>query len=110
MWVGYDPATHEPTDLWTYWHRSILHTSWRDKGRPAVISQWGKHALLPAGVIESDLPHPQTLNTFYAFEFLFLPTSGSARRRTVGRGDSSTATGAIGSSPGHATCATRSTP
>jgi hypothetical protein len=29
--------------------------------------QWGKHGLLPRGIIESDLPRFQTLNAFYAF-------------------------------------------
>src|SRR5215471_4508951 len=25
VWVGYDPETHAPTDVWTYWHGNILH-------------------------------------------------------------------------------------
>src|SRR5947209_2102730 len=41
IWVGYDSLTHEPTDLWTYWHSTILHTSWRGKGPPAASVQWG---------------------------------------------------------------------
>jgi len=72
-WVGYDPVTHEPTDLWTYWHGTILHTDWRGKGQPAVNVQWGKHGSMPHGVVESDLPHPKTLNTLYAMEFPLLP-------------------------------------
>jgi hypothetical protein len=73
VWVGYDRHTHLPTDLWTYWHGKILHTSWIAKGRPAVAVQWGKHGSLPFGVVESDLPHPRTLNAFYAAELLLLP-------------------------------------
>src|SRR5579872_2144583 len=44
VWVGYDTATREPTDLWTYWHGTILHTPWRGKGQPATDVQWGKHS------------------------------------------------------------------
>jgi hypothetical protein len=29
--------------------------------------QWGKHGLLPRGIVESDLPRFRTLNAFYAF-------------------------------------------
>ncbi len=73
VWVGYDPRTLLPTDLWTYWHGDILHTSWSGKGDPAVAVQWGKHGDLPYGVIESDLPRSRTLNLFYAAEFVLLP-------------------------------------
>jgi hypothetical protein len=73
VWVGYDPVTHAPTDLWTYWHGTVLHTEWRDRGGPAVDVQWGKHGSLPRGVIESDLPRFKSLNAFYAAEFLLLP-------------------------------------
>ncbi|MEO7086944.1 MAG: hypothetical protein ABI442_00145, partial [Gemmatimonadaceae bacterium] len=73
IWVGYDSVTHAPTDVWTYWHGAVLHTDWRDKGQPAASVQWGKHGSLPYGVIESDLPHPQTLNMMYALEFALLP-------------------------------------
>jgi hypothetical protein len=66
VWVGYDPSG-APTDLWTYWHGKILHADWHHRGTPAVDVQWGKHGLLPRGVIESDLPRFQTLNAFYAF-------------------------------------------
>lgn len=72
-WVGYDPLTHEATDLWTYWHGTVLHTDWRGKGPPAVDVQWGKHGSMPHGVVQSDLPHPKTLNTMYAMEFALLP-------------------------------------
>src|SRR3984893_8717776 len=26
VYVGYDPNTHAPTEIWTYWHRTVLHT------------------------------------------------------------------------------------
>ena len=73
VWVGYDPATKAPTDLWTYWHGTVLHTDWRDRGHPAVDVQWGKHGTLPRGVIESDLPNATSLNMMYALEFALLP-------------------------------------
>jgi hypothetical protein len=73
VWVGYDTVTHLPTDLWTYWHGDILHTSWAGKGPPQASVQWGKHGSLPYGVIESDLPRSRTLNLFYATEFALLP-------------------------------------
>lgn len=73
VWVGYDSVTHAPTDMWTYWHGTILHTDWRDHGPPAVSVQWGKHGSLPHRVIESDLPGTKTLNVFYAVEFALLP-------------------------------------
>jgi hypothetical protein len=73
VWVGYDPHTLRPTELWTYWHGDILHTPWVDRGEPAVSVQWGKHGTLPYGVIESDLPRSRTLNLFYAAEFALLP-------------------------------------
>lgn len=72
VWVGYDRATHAPTDLWTYWHGTILHASTR--GAPATVAvQWGKHGSLPKGVAEGGLPRAQTLNVFYALEFLLIP-------------------------------------
>ena len=73
VWVGYDSVTHAPTDLWTYWHGTILHTPWRGMGQPAVDVQWGKHGSLPRGVIESDLPGPKSLNLLYAMDFVTLP-------------------------------------
>ena len=66
VWVGFD-ASGAPTDMWTYWHGTMLHTDWRGRGTPAVDVQWGKHGLLPRGVIESDLPRFRTLNAFYAY-------------------------------------------
>ena len=72
FWVGYD-STHAPTDIWTYWHGSILHTNWRDRGQTGIDVQWGKHGSLPHGVIESDLPSQKKLNTFYALTWIGLP-------------------------------------
>ncbi len=72
VWVGYD-STKAPTDLWTFWHGKILHADWRERGTPAINVQWGKHGSMPRGIIESDLPRFQTLNSFYAFTFLGLP-------------------------------------
>lgn len=72
VWIGYD-STGAPSDMWTYWHGDILHTSWRGKGTPAIDVQWGKHGSLPRGLIESDLPGPRTLNFFYAMTWVLLP-------------------------------------
>ncbi|HZI41660.1 MAG TPA: hypothetical protein VFD67_08145 [Gemmatimonadaceae bacterium] len=72
VWVGYD-STHAPTDLWTYWHGTLLHADWRERGQVAVDVQWGKHGSLPHGIIESDLPSIKKLNDFYAFTWLGLP-------------------------------------
>lgn len=72
VWVGYD-ATHAPTDLWTYWHGTLLHTNWRDRGQVAIDVQWGKHGSLPHGIVESDLPWNRKLNLFYALTWIGLP-------------------------------------
>lgn len=72
VWVAYD-STRAPTDIWTFWHGSILHTDWRQRGTPAIDVQWGKHGSLPRGIIESDLPRGQTLNAFYMLAFIGLP-------------------------------------
>ena len=72
VWIGYD-SSGAPSDMWTYWHGDILHTSWRGKGTPAIDVQWGKHGSLPRGIIESDLPAPRTLNFFYAMTWVLLP-------------------------------------
>lgn len=73
VWVGYDPATREPTDLWTYWHGRILHTDWRNKGVPAFDVQWGKHGSLPRGTALGDLPATRSMNLFYAFTIIGAP-------------------------------------
>ncbi|MGI8510929.1 MAG: hypothetical protein ACR2MQ_16595, partial [Gemmatimonadaceae bacterium] len=53
------------TDVWTYWHGIVLHTSW-PRRRVEIDVQWGKHGSLPRGVVESDLPRFRKLNFFYA--------------------------------------------
>jgi hypothetical protein len=72
VWVGYD-RSGSPTDLWTFWHGTILHTDWRGRGPAQINVQWGKHGSLPRGIIESDLPRNQKLNAFYLLGWLGLP-------------------------------------
>ncbi|MDQ3995493.1 MAG: hypothetical protein M3303_00570 [Gemmatimonadota bacterium] len=72
VWVGYDGKL-APTDLWTFWHGTILHTDWRDRGPAQIDVQWGKHGSLPRGLVESDLPRSKTLNSFYLFSWVGLP-------------------------------------
>jgi hypothetical protein len=83
VWVGYDPATVTPTDLWTYWHGIILHTDWHNKGGPAFDIQWGKHGSLPHGTALGDLPATRSMNLFYAFTIIGLPDTwlGNAVRK-----------------------------
>src|SRR5712671_6267271 len=69
VWVGYD-STSAPTEVWTFWHGTVLHTPWKDRGAVGINVQWGKHGSLPRGVIESDLPALKKLNDFYAYHFL----------------------------------------
>jgi hypothetical protein len=71
VWVGYD-STNAPTEVWTYWHGTILHTAW-PKGQVAINVQWGKHGSLPRGIDEKDLPALRTLNFFYASTVFLLP-------------------------------------
>jgi hypothetical protein len=73
VWIGYDSVTSSPTDIWTYWHGTILHTDWRGKGPPAIDVQWGKHGSLPRGTALGDLPKDKSLNLFYAFTLLGAP-------------------------------------
>lgn len=73
VWVGYDPVSRTPKELWTYWHGSVLHTAIRPDDRAAIDVQWGKHGSLPHNVIEEDLPRTRTLNVFYALSFLLVP-------------------------------------
>lgn len=72
VWVGYD-VTDAPTDIWTFWHGTVLHADWRDRGQVAIDVQWGKHGSLPHGTIQSDLPTWQKLNVFYALAWIGLP-------------------------------------
>jgi hypothetical protein len=72
VWVGYDAAL-APTDVWTYWHGTILHTPW-PKTQVTIDVQWGKHGSLPGGIRESSLPKSKSLNFFYdAATVLFVP-------------------------------------
>ena len=70
VWVGYD-STYAPTDVWTYWHGSILHTPW-PKRQVAIDVQWGKHGSLPHGMLLGDLPGYQSLNSFYVVQTMFM--------------------------------------
>lgn len=70
IWVGYD-ATLAPTDLWTYWHGTILHANWRGKGELGVNVQWGKHGSMPRGMPIDELPRVQSLQLFYAMTYFF---------------------------------------
>ena len=72
VWVGFD-SSQAPTDIWTYWHGTLLHADWRQRGQVAIDVQWGKHGSLPHGLIESDLPSIKKLNDFYALTWLSLP-------------------------------------
>ena len=72
VWVGYD-RTGAPTDIWTYWHGTVLHADWRNRGQVAIDVQWGKHGSLPHRTIESDLPALKKLNVFYALTWIGLP-------------------------------------
>lgn len=71
VWVGYD-ATWAPTQVWTYWHGTILHTRW-GKRQVAIDVQWGKHGSLPHGMLLGDLPRYQSLNSFYVIQSLLAP-------------------------------------
>lgn len=72
VWVGYD-STLAPVEMWTYWHGSILHAAWPERRTVEGNVQWGKHAILPRGLIESDLPQGKKLNVYYLFAWLGLP-------------------------------------
>jgi len=71
LWVGYD-ETYAPTDLWTYWHGTVLHTAW-PKSQVKVDVQWGKHGSLPRNVRQSDLPRQKSLNFFYVMTIVGAP-------------------------------------
>ena len=71
VWVGYD-STQAPVDVWTYWHGTILHTRW-PRSQVGIDVQWGKHGSLPAGIRESSLPRPKTLNFFFAATRFLIP-------------------------------------
>lgn len=71
VWVGYDKSG-APIDVWTYWHGTILHTSW-PRSQVGIDIQWGKHGSLPRGLVESSLPSPKTLNFFFAATRFLIP-------------------------------------
>ena len=71
-WVVHDGAGHA-TDLYSFWHGTIVHADWRQRDAPAFEVQWGKHGMLPRRTIESDLPPARKLNSFYLFSWLGLP-------------------------------------
>jgi hypothetical protein len=71
VWVGYD-SSGAPTDVWTYWHGTILHTPW-NRSQVAIDVQWGKHGSLPRGLVESSLPSPKKLNFFFAETRFLVP-------------------------------------
>ena len=73
VYVGYDPDTHAPTEMWTYWHGTLLHTLWLNRGPPEIDVQWGKHGSLPRGIDTNDLPSDKSLRAFYAYEILLIP-------------------------------------
>ena len=72
VWIGYD-STLAAVEVWTFWHGSILHTSWRGKGPPAFDVQWGKHGSLPRDTRIDDLPLPRTQQFFYLATWFGLP-------------------------------------
>lgn len=72
VWVGYD-STWAPTDVWTYWHGTILHTDWRHRGTVTINVQWGKHGSLPRGITNEDALWPQTLSYFWVSSWVGLP-------------------------------------
>lgn len=82
-WVGYDEAG-QATDLWSYWHRSVLHTTWRDRSEIAFDVQWGKHGTLPRGTIRGDLPFDRSLGMFWFFTWIGLPDIWLSRAQRKG--------------------------
>ena len=82
VWVGYDPSG-APTDIWTYWHGTILHTPWQ-KSQVMIDVQWGKHGSLPRGIIESSLPGPKKLNFFFAATRFLVPDQVLGRMNRKG--------------------------
>ena len=66
VWVEYEGAA-EPVRLSTYWHGTVVGTSWRGKGQLEVDVQWGKHGSLPRDTRLEDLPWTRQLWLYYAF-------------------------------------------
>ncbi len=72
VWIGYD-STRAPSEMWTFWHGTILHTDWRGKGAASIDVQWGKHGSLPRATRATDLPWWQSLDVFYLLTWAGLP-------------------------------------
>lgn len=72
VWVGYD-STSAPTDVWTFWHGTIVHADWRDRGTVLIDVQWGKHGSLPRGVANEGPLWPRTLTNFWVTSWAGLP-------------------------------------
>jgi hypothetical protein len=72
VWVGYD-TTGSATQLWTYWHGAILHTSWRSRDRVEINVQWGKHGSMPRGMDENKLPRTLSLDSYFLYSWLGAP-------------------------------------
>ena len=72
VWVGYDTAG-AATELWTYWHGAILHTSWRSRARVEINVQWGKHGSMPRGMHENELPVALSLDSYFLYSWLGAP-------------------------------------
>ena len=72
VWVGYD-STGAPTDVWTYWHGTIVHADWRGRGTVLIDVQWGKHGSLPRNTRYVDLPLMQQINLFWLASWIGLP-------------------------------------
>lgn len=73
VWIGYDPLTGLPTDVWTFWHGDILHADWRGRGPVTVGVQWGKHGSLPGGTRVESLPALRGMPFFWAAGILGVP-------------------------------------
>ena len=69
IWVGYD-STLAPTDIWTYWHRTILHADWRGRGQVLADVQWGKHGSMPTATRPADLPWDKSHEMFYLLSWI----------------------------------------
>lgn len=72
FWIGYDEM-NAPTEIWTFWHGTILHTDWRGKGQPAIDVQWGKHGSMPHRTRVAELPWMQSLDVYYLLTWVGLP-------------------------------------
>ena len=72
VWVAYD-STRAPTEVWTFWHGTVLHAHWRDRGTITVDVQWGKHGSLPRGMKPENLPWPRDLALFWLATWVGLP-------------------------------------